>query len=916
VSQHLVFLLLGLANGAVFASLALALVVTFRSSGVVNFATGAIALITAYTYAYLRQGELLILVPGLPQKVDLGTQLSFLPAAAISLVVAAALGLLLYGLVFRPLRTASPVAKAVASVGVSVVATALVLNRVGAATISVDSIFPRTIYKIGSVQISADRLWFAASIIGLTVLLSAAYSFTPFGLRTRAAAETEKGAYVSGISPDRIAVWNWMISSAVAGMAGILIAPISPIGPSSYTLFIVPALAAAIFGGFQRMAPAVAVGLAIGMLQSEATFLQTKYSWLPSSGLPELVPLVLIIGVLVVRAKPLPSRGALLQPTMGRAPRPARILRPSAIGTAVAILVLVVTHGDWRAAMVTSLIFGMISLSSVVVTGYAGQLSLAQLTLAGVGGFLLAPLTHDWHVPFPIAPLLAAFGATVIGVVVGLPALRIRGLPVAVVTLSLGVTLEAIWFRNASFVPSSGLAVADPTLFGLDLGPGSGAAFPRLSFCLMVLVFLVVVAAGVAKLRQSRLGNAMLAVRANERSAAATGVNVVRTKLAAFAIGAFTAGLGGALLSYKLGSVTFDSFDVLLGLGVFATVYLAGITSVSGGILAGVLGYGGVVFLATSRWLSLDSYWYQVITGIGLIASVIVNPEGLVGAVHRRLPARRASATSADRSLPTFGISPKAFTPQRASATRAHAGGPIALEVSRLGVRYGGVVAVNDVSFKVPRGAIVGLIGPNGAGKTTLIDAVSGFCQCTGSVTLDDVSLDGLAAYRRVRSGLGRSFQSIELWNDLTVTENVLVGHGTHRRTTDELDSLFGMLGLDEIRDRPAGELSQGERQLVSIARSLASKPDVILLDEPAAGLDSTESAWLGERLREVRNSGISILLVDHDMGLVLSLCDEVQVMDYGHLIAGGPPALIRADPAVTRAYLGSTHKATEATIG
>ncbi len=923
MDQHVVFLLLGLANGAVFAALALALVVTYRSSGVINFATGALALLSAYIYAFLRQGELFVPIPGLPTSVHLGANLPFPAAVAITLAIDALLGLALYGSTFRPLRTASPVAKAVASIGVMVVVTGLIVERVGTSAMAVSSIFPTNVYVLGSIRLSADRLWFAATVVLLAGVVVAGYRFTRFGLHTRAAAESEKGAYLSAINPERIAGVNWMISTMVAGLAGILIAPISPLVPYSYTLFIVPALAAAIVGGFESVGLAVGAGLLIGMLQSETTYLQTQHSWLPSSGMAELVPLLLILLVLVVRAKPLPSRGTIVRTALARAPRPRHVGRSAGFGLVAGAVVIAALQGSWRAALVTSLILGIISMSIVVITGIAGQVSLAQLTLAGVAGFLLSPLTTSWHVPFPLAPVLAALGATAIGVMVGLPALRIRGLPVAIVTLSLAVALQALWFQNVDFVSAAGKPIGKPRLFGMDLGPGTGAAYPRLPFCLMVLAVFVLTGVGVAWLRRSSLGSAMLAVRANERSAAASGINVVATKIGAFAIAAFIAGVGGSMLGYKLGTVTFDSFDVLLGLSVFATVYLAGITSVSGGALAGMLAAGGLVSYAASQWLSLDVAWYELLTGVALVVTVVKNPEGLVGNVHRLLDRRRARPAPEPETPSTPApAAPTAATPVPSREPAAPLGGAAAtqaapvLSVRELSVHYGGVVAVDQVSFEVPGGAIVALIGPNGAGKTTVIDALSGFCAYRGTVELGGARLDGLRPYRRIRSGLGRTFQGIELWNELTVSENVLVGPGAAHRSDDEVAELFSLLRLDALADRPAGELSQGQRQLVSIARSLVAQPRVVLLDEPAAGLDSTESQWLADRLRTVRDSGTTIVLVDHDMNLVLSLCDHVEVLDVGRIIARGTPEDIRHNRDVADAYLGTTHAVPEASAG
>jgi ABC-type branched-subunit amino acid transport system ATPase component len=225
----------------------------------------------------------------------------------------------------------------------------------------------------------------------------------------------------------------------------------------------------------------------------------------------------------------------------------------------------------------------------------------------------------------------------------------------------------------------------------------------------------------------------------------------------------------------------------------------------------------------------------------------------------------------------------------------------------------------------VGEGAIVGLIGPNGAGKTTLIDAVSGFTAADGVVELEGRNLAGLRSHQRIRAGLGRTFQGIELYEDLSVAENVLVGETASRRgrarqlrsteAAPELDDVYELLGLDAVRDRPVGELSQGYRQLVSIARALAGRPRVVLLDEPAGGLDSTESQWLGERVQRVRASGVSVLLIDHDMSLVLGVCDSIHVVDVGRLIASGTPDEIKSDPAVAAAYLGTTH-AREGLVG
>jgi ABC-type branched-subunit amino acid transport system ATPase component/branched-subunit amino acid ABC-type transport system permease component len=982
MSTFVLFLILGLGSGAVYASLGLGLVVTYRSSGVVNLATGAIALYVAYNYAFLRQGQIVNPIPGFDATPSLGTgPLSFWPAFLISLAIAAVLGALLYVLIFRPLRAAPAAAKAVASVGVMVIIQALLATGIGSQSVSVSPIFPYHIYTILGSRVPGDRLWFTAVIILIAIALTLWFRYTRFGLATRAAAESEKGAFVTGLSPQRIALVNWSLSTVIAGVGGVLIAPIVPLTPDAYDLFIVAALAAALVGNFTKIGVTVAAGLVIGMLQSEATYLQGK-SWAPESGLTDLVPLIVILGFLVLRGQELPSRGAIIQQTLGKAPRPRGYLVPGVVLAVSGFVLLLITQHQWRGALITTFIFAIIALSQVVVTGYSGQISFAQLTIAGVGAFSLTRIQYSMHVPFPLAPLLAAVFAMIVGTVVGLPALRIRGLPVAVVTLALAAALQDLWFNNPQFNGGFGGApIKDASIFGLNLGVGSGHDYPKLGFGVLCLIVMLLAAGAVAWIRRSRLGAAMLAVRANERAAAASGISVSMIKLIAFAIGGFLAGLGGTMLAYQQTTADVSSYTAMGGLVFFTTAYLAGVTSVAGGINAGVIAAGGIAYTLVNNGVPLWIYvlliglllvgilelvaprftrpglvltaigailaailhhggiqlgeYYAAIGGVLLILTVILNPEGIVGpmqaqyaALRERLLARRAPAHAAPAAGAAAAAEPAAAEapePGAVAAVTARPGrGQLAadgalLTVSGVGVHYGGVVATEDVTFEVFPGEIVGLIGPNGAGKTTLLDAVTGFARASGSVALGDRKLDALKPFKRSRSGMGRTFQGLELYDDLSVRENVEVGTmaaagrpGGHHPATD-IDAYFKILELQAVADNPVKQLSVGQRQLVSVARALAGRPEIVLLDEPAAGLDVTESRWLGDKLRAIRDSGTTIVMVDHDMGLVLDVCDRIVVLNLGKVIAVGTPAEIERNEEVKRAYLGTTHAATHA---
>jgi ABC-type branched-subunit amino acid transport system ATPase component len=243
------------------------------------------------------------------------------------------------------------------------------------------------------------------------------------------------------------------------------------------------------------------------------------------------------------------------------------------------------------------------------------------------------------------------------------------------------------------------------------------------------------------------------------------------------------------------------------------------------------------------------------------------------------------------------------------------------LDIRGLTVRYGGVSAVDDVSFAIDEGACVGLIGPNGAGKTTFIDAVTGFTPAAGSISFDGDDIHRLSSHRRARRGICRTFQSLELFEDLSIRENLLVAAErsrwfspivdtvvprAHGAASSAVDRALELLGISEVSERLPGALSLGQRKLVTVARALSMRPKLLLLDEPAAGLDTRETLALGHTLRRIVGSGITLLLVDHDMGLVLDVCEVIHVLEFGKLIASGTPAEIRTDDAVIHAYLGT----------
>ncbi|HLN07098.1 MAG TPA: ABC transporter permease [Acidimicrobiales bacterium] len=625
------FLILGLGSGAIYSAVGLGVVVTYRASGVVNFAQGAMALYLTYVFVWLRDTGDLVLPVG---TIHLAATFGLYPALALALVLAAVLGLLSYVLIFRPLRRAPQLAKIVASVGLMIAFEATTVLRFGTGSLIVPPVLPATPIKVLGLEMPRDRLILAAVVALAALVLWALYRFTRFGLLTRASAENERGVLSLGSSPDRIAALNWVLAAVVAALVGILVGPITDLDPEVFTLIIVPALGAALLGGLRSYGWTVAGGMLIGMLQSEALKFQISFSWFPKEDVGSALPFVIIIAVLLIRGRRLPTRGEFTTQTLPPAPPARRPLVSAAVLSAITIVLLFTLHTLNRVSLINSMGGALVCLSFVLVTGYVGQISLAQMAFAGTAGFMLGPLATRLHIPFPIAPLLAAIVAALVGALVGAGAVRLRGIQLAVATIGFSVAISSMWFEAPNLTGGfSGTNIPQPSLFGVNLGisGSSSSAYPRAAFGMLMLAVLVLVALGVANLRRSPTGRRLLAVRANERAAAAGGVNVTATKLLAFAASAFIAGLGGALLGYQQGNLSYPSFDVFVSLSFLAFAYLGGITTIAGALVGGSLVAGGLVFTVLNQWIPGINQYQLLIGGLGLILTAVLNPVGIAG---------------------------------------------------------------------------------------------------------------------------------------------------------------------------------------------------------------------------------------------------------------------------------------------
>lgn len=649
--SHLVFLILGLATGAAYCLIALGLVLTHRGSGVINFAHGAFAMFGAYAFLNLRDNGQLIL-PFVPTTVHVGSTAPTWLALVWALAVGGLLGLVSYFLVFRPLRRAPMLANVVASVGILISLQATAVLQLGSNNVSTSPVFPSAAVSIGGAKVPQDRFYLAGLSVVAAAVLTVLYRYTRFGVATRAAASNERGAILLGYNPARLAAVNWVIASMFAALAGVVLVPISGVDATTMTLLIVPALGAAMIARLTSFPVAALAGLAIGAVQSELLNLQTA-SWFPGfakTGTVQGLPFLVVIAVLILAGRRLPARGfSSARLPSSRAATPRAQARTAVVGLILLTALVFLLSSNLVLALFNSMVISIIMLSLVVLTGFVGQISLAQAAMAGVAGFTLSKVGGSWGVPFPLAPILAVAVATAVGVLVGLPALRVRGVQLAVVTLAGAVAVQEFLFKNPSFTGGlQGSRVPSPSLGGLDLGVRSGSHFPRPVFGILLAVVLTLTALAVVNLRRGITGLRMLGLRANETAAAAVGINVAAMKLVAFGMASAIAAVGGALLGYLQTNLSFGSFDVFVGLGWLALAYLGGIASVSGALIGGALAAGGLLSTILDDAFGFGRY-VQLISGLGLVLTAVLNRDGIAGGValswsqfqqRRRLPGR------------------------------------------------------------------------------------------------------------------------------------------------------------------------------------------------------------------------------------------------------------------------------------
>ncbi|MGC4978781.1 ABC transporter permease subunit [Streptomyces sp. DT199] len=903
--------LAGLSVGSAAALTGIGLIVTYRATGVLNFAHGAIAMVCAYV---LRQCV-----------VEWGWPL-WLGASVTLLVLAPGLGVVLERFVFRPLAVlgGDPAQTLVASIGVFVL-------LVGGAAL----VWGQGARDDAPVLVPDEPWGQLAVVLVLAAGVAAVVRRTRFGRELRAVVDDRRLAELGGIDADRVAATGWAFGSFTAGLTGVLLAPYVRLDPYGLSLLVMEVVAVAVAARMRSLTVAVVVALGIGVAQSQLTRLHPS-GW--AEPLLQAAGTNLFVVALLVAALVLPGVGE-----RDALPRTATARAATPPGAWIVVLVLfLLPLGFAGRDLHTSVqvpALAVILLSLVVVTGRGGQISLGQAAYAGLGALFTALLAAGRFPGLPALPELAALAVAVVlvaplGLLTGWPAIGRRGLALALATFAVGVGVSR-------FVFAQPYATA-----GLSLGRPAGFDGDRAYYVLELLLLAVALLAA-HTLRRGRTGRALAAMRDHERGAQAAGVGVPSLKLLAFVAGAALAALGGGMLGMGLRAFDAAAYDPVRGLLWFAAVVVLGADSTLGALAAAALLVG----------LDAGTRGGFAAALIGILAILMGRfPGGPYEALRtaaERLRPHRAPALTALGARTRGRLRPAApETARRApvpsgatavarGATRAGAGGrrelrgdgrgpglrigadrtgggpsggtaaplpgndtvpsPVApagplLTARHLHAHYGRFIALDGVDLDLSPGGITAVVGPNGAGKSTLFHCLAGTLRpARGTVRLGGRDITALPAHARTRLGVARTFQQLAVFPSLTVAENVRVG-AEQGRVPDPgaVERTLRLLGLDgPVRALPAAGLPTGTLRRVELARVLAGSPRVLLLDEPAAGLDTAEVSALARVLKALAAEGAALLVVEHDLDLVAGLADVVHVMAAGRIVASGPPGRV-----------------------
>jgi branched-chain amino acid transport system permease protein len=913
----------GLITGSIYALLAVGFSLVFRVSGALNLAQGAfVALGALVMYSFMNNAHLPVGAAFLASLV----------------VVGAAVGIIEW-VVIRPAVTRVSHANLLMIMG------GLLTAFEGAAFLiwgtnpfAFNQFSGSKPITVGPLFIPTQAFWVVGAMLASVALLSWFLARSRWGRGLRATSENMTAARLMGVPVDRMILLSFVAAAVLGVIAGAVIAPLTSLDYSSMATYTNEGLIAVSLGGLGSMYGSLAGGLVLGVAEA-------LLSGYVSSLFSTAIGLILLIGIVSVRPQGLLGRVRggrmdVADRAAGRIYSPPKLPRSwLATGWIVLAVVMffvphVIPSGDIRAVDITGL-FCLTIVGLNLLTGVAGQVSLGQAGFMAIGGYMSAVLSVHYGLPTLVGLIVGMAGSALVAAVLGIVCGRLRGMYLAIVTLAFGILVEAV--ANGLNITGGPSGIAGIPAF--SVGGYSFDTDTRMFYLVWALVGVALVIS--ANIVRSNWGRILRAMHGDQVGAQSLGLHITRAKVVVFVISACMASVAGSLYADYFRFLSPDQLGSSESLTLITMLAIGGM---------GMM-FGPLVGVALLTYLPLESQSFSnysmLVTGILLVLFLRYLPAGIGGGILEGASRARAAwpglrariwrqANSAPPgALPTVATAAAPAAPDLAEEESAPAekpvpaasqNGGVALEVRGLAKSFGGVAAVRDVSFTVPEGSLTALIGPNGAGKSTLFNLVTNLYEPdSGEVILRGRSVNGLRPDRITSLGLFRTFQTARVFPQLSVLDNVLVGGyrlgragyleqalglRRSRREERQLEArarrLLTVLGLADRADERAAVLPLAGQKYLELARALMARPSVVLFDEPAAGLNDAETADLGMILRAIRDAGHTVVVVEHNMSLVMGVCDQVVVMDAGRVIAAGPPQAVQNDPAVISAYFGA----------
>ncbi|HWG14963.1 MAG TPA: branched-chain amino acid ABC transporter permease/ATP-binding protein [Streptosporangiaceae bacterium] len=911
----------GLITGAIYALLAVGYSLVFSVSGALNLAQGAFVALGALTmYTFTHSAHFPIVAAFLASLV----------------IVALAVGIIEW-VVIRPAVTRISHANLLMMMGGLLTAFEGAAFLIwGSNPFSTSPFSGNKPVRVAGLSIPTQGFWVIGAMLAAVIGLSWLLSRSRWGRGLRATSENMTAARLMGVPVDRMILLSFVAAAGLGVIAGAVISPLTSLDYTSMASYTNEGLIAVSLGGLGTVYGSVAGGLVLGVVEAVV-------SGYVSSLFSTAISLILLIVIIFLRPQGLLGRvrGARIdvaERTNGRIYAPPKLPRNwvriggTVLGLIGVAVPWVIPAGDMRALNITG-IFCLTIVGLDLLTGIAGQVSLGQAGFMAVGGYMTAILSVRYHIPTLVGLVIGMAGSALVAVVLGLVCGRLRGMYLAITTLAFGILVEAM---------ANGLSITGgPSgIGGIPAFSVAGFAFDSdLRFYYLIWALVAVALVLVANFVRSNRGRILRAMHGDQAGARSLGLNITRAKISVFVISACLASIAGSLYASYFRYLSPDQVGSSESLQLITMLVIGGMGTL----------FGPLIGVALLTYLPLESQsianYSMLLTGVLLVLFLRYLPAGIWGGVlevisRGHLKFARAGVPAAE-SPPEAEPAPAEPEPvpvavsmnghgsadggQRAG-TRDQQDGVPALDVRELTKTFGGVRAVRSVSFTVPAGSLTALIGPNGAGKSTVFNLVTNLYRPdSGEVVLEGKPITNVAPERITSLGLFRTFQTARVFPQLSVLDNVLVGGfrlgragyaaqalrlPRCRREERELDErarqLLEVMGLADRAEERAAVLPLAAQKYLELARSLMARPSVVLFDEPGAGMNDAETAELGMILRAIRDTGHTVLVVEHNMSLVMGVCDHVVVMDAGRIIAAGPPSEVSNDPVVIGAYFGA----------